>query len=223
MSDANELEARLARLVKESEARLRGRATARAVEMEGLSERLGRFAAVSRDWVECAILPRLRTLAGGFPGAKAAVAAGCTGAKVEFAATDEYPASAEASVSLAHDAAADKVHVLFQARIIPILAQYEKEGALEMPLDGADRSRLERFLDDRICLFAETYLRIREPDSPYQKEQTVVDPVCGMALRRWEAVATVQHDRGTYYFCVDKCRRLFEADPERYVGGRGRA
>jgi YHS domain-containing protein len=221
MSERSDLKARLHGLVKASEARLHVRTAARDAQMEGLGERLERFAALSRAWLEEAILPRLRTLAIVFPNANTPAASRSTDARIDFAATDEYPASADVSVSVARDAAAEKVHVDFRVRIIPILAQYEKEGTLEMSLEGADRDRLERFLDDRICLFAESYLRIREPDSPYQKEQTVVDPVCGMTLRRWEAAAVVQHERTAYYFCVERCRRLFEENPERYVGARG--
>jgi len=42
-----------------------------------------------------------------------------------------------------------------------------------------------------------------------------VDPVCGMAVDRAQALC-VDHRGHTYYFCSSGCRDNFEADPERY-------
>ena len=61
------------------------------------------------------------------------------------------------------------------------------------------------------------YLRVREPDSPYQKDRLVTDPVCGMTLRRTEAAAKLEHGGRVYYFCVTQCRERFAADPDRFI------
>ena len=44
-----------------------------------------------------------------------------------------------------------------------------------------------------------------------------IDPVCGMQVRKESAPAkaSVGHDR--YYFCSDRCRERFEAQPEKYT------
>ncbi|MDP8959186.1 MAG: YHS domain-containing protein [Actinomycetota bacterium] len=44
------------------------------------------------------------------------------------------------------------------------------------------------------------------------------DPVCGMTVEESEAVATVEHEGRTYYFCSEDCREEFEANPDLYTG-----
>jgi uncharacterized membrane protein YraQ (UPF0718 family)/YHS domain-containing protein len=45
------------------------------------------------------------------------------------------------------------------------------------------------------------------------------DPVCGMSVDQRKA-RTLEYEGRTYYFCSDHCKATFEADPERYAGGR---
>jgi YHS domain-containing protein len=45
-----------------------------------------------------------------------------------------------------------------------------------------------------------------------------VDPVCGQSLATAEAKPSL-HDGTVYYFCSQKCRELFEAEPGRYASG----
>jgi YHS domain-containing protein len=45
----------------------------------------------------------------------------------------------------------------------------------------------------------------------------VTDPVCGMRIDPDDAVATVDHDGETYYFCSEVCRDAFVADPAAYI------
>ena len=51
----------------------------------------------------------------------------------------------------------------------------------------------------------------------YQRENVVVDPVCGMSINRAGAGATWEHNDRTYCFCVEECCNKFEQDPARYV------
>jgi Cu+-exporting ATPase len=46
----------------------------------------------------------------------------------------------------------------------------------------------------------------------------VTDPVCGMRIDPDDAVATVEHEGRTYYFCSEACRDAFVADPASYTG-----
>jgi class 3 adenylate cyclase/YHS domain-containing protein len=50
----------------------------------------------------------------------------------------------------------------------------------------------------------------------------VVDPVCGMKLRRVDALRAVFRGR-TYFFCTPRCRAVFRSDPTRQHRGRKRA
>jgi hypothetical protein len=44
-----------------------------------------------------------------------------------------------------------------------------------------------------------------------------IDPVCGMQVRESEAPAQTRHDGATYFFCADRCRERFVANPERFT------
>ncbi|HEU4568445.1 MAG TPA: permease [Marmoricola sp.] len=43
------------------------------------------------------------------------------------------------------------------------------------------------------------------------------DPVCGMQVEQANPGATAEHEGRTVYFCSDRCRDRFLADPERYL------
>jgi YHS domain-containing protein len=45
----------------------------------------------------------------------------------------------------------------------------------------------------------------------------VTDPVCGMRIDADDAVATVEHDGITHYFCSQACYDAFVADPAAYL------
>ena len=45
---------------------------------------------------------------------------------------------------------------------------------------------------------------------------TAEDPVCGMTIRRRDAVAREAHDAGAFYFGSHACHDAFLKDPHRY-------
>lgn len=45
----------------------------------------------------------------------------------------------------------------------------------------------------------------------------VTDPVCGMTIEKEDAVATVEHEGNTYYFCSKDCAEEFEENAEDYT------
>jgi len=48
-------------------------------------------------------------------------------------------------------------------------------------------------------------------------DDAVVDPVCGMKIKKSEAKVTCEYNGKTYYFCCAGCKEKFEKDPEKYV------
>ncbi|WP_130618637.1 heavy metal translocating P-type ATPase [Dyella amyloliquefaciens] len=46
---------------------------------------------------------------------------------------------------------------------------------------------------------------------------TVKDPVCGMNVDPHKAAHHLEHDGHTYYFCAQRCKEKFQADPQRYL------
>jgi P-type Cu+ transporter len=48
-------------------------------------------------------------------------------------------------------------------------------------------------------------------------EQQVTDPVCGMKISPSDAVATIEHNGTTYYFCSQDCADSFRESPDDYL------
>jgi len=48
-------------------------------------------------------------------------------------------------------------------------------------------------------------------------DETALDPVCGMTVKRATAKATEEHKGVRYYFCCAGCATKFRADPEKYL------
>lgn len=46
------------------------------------------------------------------------------------------------------------------------------------------------------------------------------DPVCGMQVDPATAAGTSEYQGTTYYFCSIGCKRQFDRDPQRFVGGQ---
>ncbi len=48
---------------------------------------------------------------------------------------------------------------------------------------------------------------------------TAKDPVCGMSVNGASAASQSQYQGQTYFFCSVGCRKAFETDPAKYLGG----
>jgi YHS domain-containing protein len=47
------------------------------------------------------------------------------------------------------------------------------------------------------------------------------DPVCNMDVDEKTAAGKSEYKGKTYYFCAPGCKKTFDADPEKYLGGGG--
>jgi YHS domain-containing protein len=68
-----------------------------------------------------------------------------------------------------------------------------------------------------LAVFAILYWLYRHRDRLGGGTGYALDPVCGMQVRTADAPATIIHDSHGYYFCSDRCRERFEADPARFA------
>jgi YHS domain-containing protein len=50
-----------------------------------------------------------------------------------------------------------------------------------------------------------------------KSDDTAVDPVCGMTVKKAEAKATYEYKGTTYYFCNPGCKDSFAKDPEKFL------
>lgn len=47
---------------------------------------------------------------------------------------------------------------------------------------------------------------------------TTIDPVCGKLLTSGQSAIQLEYDQQIHRFCSERCRDLFAADPEHYLG-----
>jgi hypothetical protein len=68
-----------------------------------------------------------------------------------------------------------------------------------------------------LALFAVLYWLYRNRERLGGGQRYAIDPVCGMQVETANAPARAKHGGHTSYFCSDRCRERFEADPDRYA------
>ena len=68
-----------------------------------------------------------------------------------------------------------------------------------------------------LVLFAVVYWAYRNRTRSGGDDDHAFDPVCGMQVDRATAPASTMQAGKRFYFCSDRCRLRFEADPERFA------
>jgi uncharacterized protein len=68
-----------------------------------------------------------------------------------------------------------------------------------------------------LAVFAMLYWLYRNRDCLGGGAGYAIDPVCGMQVRTADAPATTVHDHQRYWFCSDRCRNRFTANPGRHA------
>ena len=193
MSSPSDLQTRISEQLRTADARLEADNHTRQDLMVRIGEKKELFEQVATRFMRDSVRPRLEVLIHSFRHAGPIVELdGGHGLAVPFSHTDEFPAHARIDVSIAHDADCECVWFAFAPTIIPILMDYERDRGFDVSLESPDQQRLEAFLDERIERFVASYLSVREPESMYQKDLRVTDPVCGMTFRRVDAQVSAQ-------------------------------
>ena len=49
----------------------------------------------------------------------------------------------------------------------------------------------------------------------------IIDPVCGMEIDKKDVAATSEYEGKTYYFCHVNCKKVFDADPKKFLKAKG--
>ncbi len=68
-----------------------------------------------------------------------------------------------------------------------------------------------------VLLLAVAFVFILSGIAQQKADDTAVDPVCGMTVKKAEAKATYEYKGETYYFCNVGCKDAFAKDPEKYL------
>jgi YHS domain-containing protein len=97
--------------------------------------------------------------------------------------------------------------------IVPVLVPYDKQSALEQPLDGVQDEVVVRWFDDRVVAFVKAYMALVRQDDALKeglKDQLVEDPVAKIRFPKYLAASTLEQGGRTYYFVDEDTRQEFE-------------
>lgn len=165
-------------------------------------------AAVSKINIGEIVLPRMMELASHFENAKIEVLnvdadSNCI---CVFNHTPRFPATVKLSIALLP--ADDKRLVAhYNLTILPELMEFNRSNKMDFSLEG-DEKELAEWVEDRIVEFVDTYLRL-ETHPLYQKDNMVVDIVCGMRISSTAATSMLERAGRTFYFCSENCKEAF--------------
>lgn len=192
-----------------------------AHEMAEHELRTEQFETASRNLMESVIRPYMLKVASEFPNAHILPDIGSTGhhCACRFDHTPEFPASTKLDFGLSANGAITNVIVTYTLEILPVFFQFDGHDQMTVPLNTVDDRAVASWVNAKLLAFVDTYLRLGLVEQ-YQRENIVVDPVCGMSLNRASAGATCEHSGHVYYFCVEECCRKFKQDPARYTSQR---
>jgi YHS domain-containing protein len=189
----------------------------RMIETE---RRWQQFGPLADRLAQTVIRPRMEKLAEHFDNARflPPEQAGRYHCACEFQPTERFPAKVKLELSVGTDGRAENLIARYDLQILPIFFHFQGEGEISFPLDGVDEGRLTAWVEERLVGFVDVYLRLEELE-PYQRDNLVKDPVCGMVIQKPLASDHVEYQGQTYYFCVEECRKKFADDPARYLTG----
>jgi YHS domain-containing protein len=119
-------------------------------------------------------------------------------------------------LGVTRDGEGTTVCVQYRAGITPLFFSVQGEDQFVMMLDDVDEDKVGAWVEVKLLRFVDDYLRL-ETAAPYQDQNVVTDPVCGMAVNKAHAPPEMEYKGLTYYFCVEECRARFAEAPERYL------
>jgi YHS domain-containing protein len=187
--------------------------------MELIERRYQEFTRVADRVTQDLIRPRMELLASFFDNAEPAAEGDRVHAhhcRYLFRHNERFPATATLDLGVCADVGVENLLVVYSLEILPMFFRFEGRDQIEFPLDGVDEPRLITWIEKKIHDFVDTYLHLGENDH-YQRENLVVDPVCGMRVNKAWAAARMEYRGETYYFCVEECRAKFAANPQLYL------
>lgn len=176
--------------------------------MKELLERKDRLAVGAKRRIETVVLPMMQELLQHFDNGKVEVQInddyfGCV---CEFVHTPRFPATVRFGIALL-PGSETSFTVRADLNILPVLMEYNRNNEALFPFESDDKA-LSSWVGDRIIEFIDIYLRL-ETHPLYQKDNTVIDIVCGMHIPFTAATSSVVRNGRTFYFCSEHCKEAF--------------
>jgi YHS domain-containing protein len=176
--------------------------------MKELLEQRERLDAIAKSKIKTIILPRMEELTKHFDNSKIEVLHTDSdyNCLCVFDHTPRFPATVKLLIALL-PGKDEHFTARYNLNIFPVLMEFNGNSEEIFPLD-CDEKLLANWVEDRILEFIDTYLRL-ETHPFYQKDNTVLDIVCGMRISSTSATSTVEKDDRTFYFCSEHCKEAF--------------
>ena len=177
-------------------------------KMKEMLEQRERLVAVAKHKIETVIIPRMEELARNFDNSKVEVLHTDSDYNCicVFAHTPRFPATVRLGIALL-PGKKDALTARYDLSIFPVLMEFNHNSEEVFPLD-CDDEVLASWVEDRILEFIDTYLRL-ETHPFYQKDNTVLDIVCGMRIPSTSATSTIERNGRIFYFCSEHCKEAF--------------
>jgi YHS domain-containing protein len=220
MHDLASLEQAIRGKLASAESRRREYRQRLAHQMAEHEARTEQFEKTAQRLIDATIRPRMAMLASLFANARIVPDAESAlhHCACRFEHSAEYPASTKLDFGLSPDGSITHAIITYTLEILPVFFQFDGHDQTVVPIGGADEQAVATWIDGKLIAFVDTYLRLQHVEQ-YQRENVVVDPVCGMSIHRADAGATCEYKGETYYFCVEACRDKFAEAPTRYLAG----
>ena len=126
----------------------------------------------------------------------------------QFSHTRRFPATVNLGISLSIGEDFENIAVHYNLEIMPTLMEFNRHDERRFPLEALNRDEIGDWVDTKILEFVDTYLQL-ETHPFYQKENYVVDPVCGMRIPLIEAVDKIERGGETVFFCSETCKKAY--------------
>lgn len=176
--------------------------------MQEMLEQRERHLVAAKHGIEAIVRPRMEELLRNFDNASLEVLATdleCLCA-CEFKHIPRFPATVRLVIALSQGEE-ENLAARYDLNIFPILMDFTHTQKESFPIAACD-VLLASWVDDRILDFIDTYLRL-ETHPFYQKDNSVLDIVCGMRIPSVAATSTVERHGRIFYFCSEHCKEAF--------------
>jgi YHS domain-containing protein len=126
-------------------------------------------------------------------------------------ATFEFQSNAarvQLKLSASTDRDIQKVILIYDLEIIPVLMRFKSHDEVEFPLTAVNKEAAAKWIDDRIVDFIQAYFSLGESEV-YLKDQMVEDPIAHVRFPKVAAATTLEWGGQTFYFIGEETRREF--------------
>lgn len=184
--------------------------------MAELEPRRRRFEDIARRLILTLIRPRLEVLAKFFANSKLDSGEHVDRCACWFGYCNRFPASTKVEITAEHDERIERLVLRYELYMMPASIKLDAHDKLGMPLHDVDEQAVANWVEARLLAFMSSYLQLDRGGDDFE-DDVVVDPVCRMKISRSSAVALIDYQGRTYYFCASECQRQFVVDPTKYV------